>query len=763
MSAPVELASVVREVHLYRRGARVFREAAPPAALGDAELVLSGLPLTLQDDSVRVALVGDTRRTPADVRVELVLPPPSGTLVPPTEEAIFEAVRAIAALEKQLARVDEEQALLAGLSLELPEPREGRPPRPAPGTAWKGWLAHVDQTTTRLVDERATLWEALRDAREARDRLVRARDEARAKERPEDRPVYKSVRLALRGDGPAPTLLRLSYEVVGARWAPSYVLRVARAGDKAELALRAAIAQSTGEAWDRAKLSLSTADLRREQALPELPSLRIGRASAAPPAKGWRPPPQGVDELFEPFDLAQEALPVAEGAALPQGFAVPTSTGGLPGGGGAAKAKGGKKRAKESWPESPPPPPPAPMMPPPSPRPPARPMAAPAPAPSVSRSMAPPPAGAVAPMADKLRAKSASMFGAIGAGSAPRERQEESLAAMPMASMDMDEESGAFDDSDGALDKFDESDESTGVGLRASGVPAEALLRYGELSMTGPTPGPWPRGRLRPLSAEDRVTGLGDEAVRAVRAALSRAESFSHHALSAELPAGCVDPASLELDFDHRWEAEGLVDVPSDGAAHTVPLLAREAPIRTRLVVVPRESTDAVRLATLQNPLQAPLLSGPCEVYLAGEYLTTAPIRTVPGGAELSIGLGVEEALKVARNARYTEEKHGMLGGGLSLLHEVSIELGSRLSAKIEVEVRERLPLVEPNRVKEIEVVEGPHEPKFDKWDQADRDPIEGGRRVVVTLEPGADRVLTFRYTVKIDGKNELVGGNRRD
>lgn len=257
--------------------------------------------------------------------------------------------------------------------------------------------------------------------------------------------------------------------------------------------------------------------------------------------------------------------------------------------------------------------------------------------------------------------------------------------------------------------------------------------------------------------------GQGDFAVRAVRAALERADDLADEALDAELPAGCVDPASLELDFDHSWQAEGLVDVPSDGAAHTVPLLAREAPIRTRLVVVPRESTNAVRLASLKNPLQAPLLSGPCEVYLAGEFLTTAPIRTVPAGAELNVGLGVEEALKVARNARYSEEKHGMLGGGLSLLHEISIELGSRLAAKIEVEVRERLPLVEPQRVKEIEVVEGPHEPKFEPWDQADRDPIEGGRRVVVTLEPGADRVLTFRYTVKIDGKNELVGGNRRD
>src|SRR6202012_4401018 len=70
------------------------------------------------------------------------------------------------------------------------------------------------------------------------------------------------------------------------------------------LQLRAAIAQRSGEDWRGVKLSLSTANLERATELPELRSLRIGRAQPAPPKSGWREPPPGLDELFGSFDAS---------------------------------------------------------------------------------------------------------------------------------------------------------------------------------------------------------------------------------------------------------------------------------------------------------------------------------------------------------------------------------------------------------------------------------------------------------------------------
>ena len=63
------------------------------------------------------------------------------------------------------------------------------------------------------------------------------------------------------------------------------------------------MAQRSGEDWRGVRLALSTADLLFDARLPELPSLRFGRAQ--PPAKkGYRAAPPGLDRMFEGHDRA---------------------------------------------------------------------------------------------------------------------------------------------------------------------------------------------------------------------------------------------------------------------------------------------------------------------------------------------------------------------------------------------------------------------------------------------------------------------------
>ena len=102
------------------------------------------------------------------------------------------------------------------------------------------------------------------------------------------------------------------------------------------------------------------------------------------------------------------------------------------------------------------------------------------------------------------------------------------------------------------------------------------------------------------------------------------------------------------------------------------------------------------------------------------------------------------------------------MNGGRSLIHSVEIELASRLSAPMAVEVRECVP-VRADEDEDLEVVDVVSEPEWEVWKQDTIRPLEGGRRWRLTLPPGEERKLTFGYTVKIDSKNELVGGNRRE
>jgi hypothetical protein len=291
--------------------------------------------------------------------------------------------------------------------------------------------------------------------------------------------------------------------------------------------------------------------------------------------------------------------------------------------------------------------------------------------------------------------------------------------------------------------------------------PEGALLSYGDLVLAS-----WEestrRGRLRRSGWKDRLVGLpADHADRAARQ-VALAESQARAVGSQGLPPGTTRVEDSTGLYDHRYQAEGLVDVPNDGQFHNVPLFSQDAPIETRLVVVPREGDQAVRLALLKNPLDRPLLEGPADIYLEDEFLVTSPLRTVPATGELKLGLGVEPALKVARNSHFDEEVHGLLGGGVTLRHRVEIEVASRLPEAAVVEVRERVPIQDEHN-KDIEITVVGAEPPWEDYDQHETSLIEGGKRWIVSLPAGQSKKLKFGYTVRIDGKNELVGGNRRE
>src|SRR5690606_24484254 len=65
----------------------------------------------------------------------------------------------------------------------------------------------------------------------------------------------------------------------------------------------------SGEDWRGVKLVLSTAAPMTWTELPELPSIRIGRAQPPPPARaGFRPAPQGAGALFSDYDRDRMSL-----------------------------------------------------------------------------------------------------------------------------------------------------------------------------------------------------------------------------------------------------------------------------------------------------------------------------------------------------------------------------------------------------------------------------------------------------------------------
>jgi hypothetical protein len=225
-------------------------------------------------------------------------------------------------------------------------------------------------------------------------------------------------------------------------------------------------------------------------------------------------------------------------------------------------------------------------------------------------------------------------------------------------------------------------------------------------------------------------------------------------------PTGAADPQSSRGMFDHQFDADGAVDVPSSGETHRVRLLAKPAKSRMAFRCVPLEDERVFREVEIENPLNAPLLPGPVDVFMDGALLITSAVNAVDRGGTIRFGLGEEQRLRVVRNVRAREESKGMFKGGTAMEHEVSYEAASSLAGDVELELVDRLPVSDD---KEIEVELVSTEPKAEKYDQAERGHhVKGGLRWKLSVKAGATVKAKLVYRIGFDKDFELVGGNRR-
>jgi uncharacterized protein (TIGR02231 family) len=233
------------------------------------------------------------------------------------------------------------------------------------------------------------------------------------------------------------------------------------------------------------------------------------------------------------------------------------------------------------------------------------------------------------------------------------------------------------------------------------------------------------------------------------------------HKLDNLRPSKLVDPLVSRGDFDHQYDAAGRADVPADGIPHRVSVGTSPVEPKLRWRTVPREAAEVYREAELANPFSGPLLAGPVDVYLDGTLLVATELaRAMDRGASLAVGLGVDERLRVARNARTTEETAGLLGGKIVVDTEVTIELRSALGFAADVEVLDRIPVTSES---EMTIEDAGAKPPAEPYEQRPESPIEGGRRWKVKLAPSGGAKIAFRYRVSFSSKQEIVGGNRRD
>ncbi|MFO7564731.1 MAG: DUF4139 domain-containing protein [Enhygromyxa sp.] len=756
MSALVDLHSQVRAVTVYRRGAMVTR-AAELVREGEgfpARLQLVGLPLSLDDSSVRVeveAVQADAERAlpiAGDLRVTLAVPQNDAQLAPPSDEELEQAKLELALIRGELEQLIQAEARLARLQPGARgRPEKGKPPALSPTAARLELLSFRRERAEQLAEkiqaqrERERLAKQRLASLQERERLASTQRNARTYE------LRKAAVLELNPDhSSGPNLvervrIKLHYFVPGARWAPAYTLRLDRSMRRASLELRAMVGQASGEDWRDVALTLSTALPQQWTELPKLESQRIGRRQPPPAKTGWRPPPVGADQLYADFDRGLgEPL-----AGLDDDFGVDEGEQPEPADEGFSLAKHEEQVLREDAEEMArsrrPAPPPGPPPPPPS-------FAAPAPGapPPMSRSMPTPDRAAMAPPETMMR---------------PQAKRSGGLGAM----LDGAVELMAATVAGGAAASYDEPSATFGMPPKPKPKPellaGRELLDYGRLRLYPADDSR--RGSLRRIDARVLYQQLSVESLE-IELAISQIDAAMASARTLErapAPEGHRWPSS-EGGFDYAYVADGPCDLSSDGQFHSLPVDLREAEATPRYIAVPRETQDVFRIVALRNPLAAPLLPGPADVYVAGKFALSSALELTPIGGRIELGLGVEQAIKIARNVSFSEESSGMFKRNLGLRHTIEIEVANHLDEPATVELRERLPTPAEAQADDIKVEIEQVEPQWEDYEPKDP-PLEGGRRWIVEVPGHQQRELVATWVITIPNNHQLIGGNRRE
>jgi hypothetical protein len=702
-------------VTIYREGAVCTRKASLVGPVPRAVRVV-GLPLGLVPGSVRARVsAGPPELRVLDVRAVFDVQLGEAADASVEERARDAAKAEVGRLESALERLTEELRELSRLRPRRPEPRAPDAPRPVPVEAALALASFADERMGVLHAEQLTHEQALTIAREALAQAESRLAEASPKARTRRAKVTRALAVSLSAAVPGAVELELEYQVPGVRWAPSYSLRLDADLSGGALRMRASVAQDTGEDWTGIALSLSTAALAQRTDAPELASLRVGRAAPEPRKAGFRAAPSGLEELFADHDQS-----------------APSSL---------RSAEARRPRDEGMRPRAPALPSPSVVL-----------EAPPAPRAIVSKaSFLPeldgaPPDAMPGMLAMRMPPPGASLGGGDGSGV----RAKRSMAA-PEVQASLEDDGMTTGD---LLGGQPEAPPASHFAL------SEGLLDYGALELAGPED-TLRRGRLIRVERLGVTYAVGVH-VEVVMSLVTESQRRARRLRELELPPRCVPVASQEL-FDFRYDCAAPVEVPSSGRWSMVPVTDCRVDLSMEYLCVPAVEAKVFRTLAIANTTANAWLPGPVDVLVGDAFLLATSLPAlVPGARGVRLGLGVEEALKVARTTRFFETKGGVFGGTIVLEHEARVELNNRLSLPVSIEVRERVPQPDADE-KDIKVEEVRVEPPWEALEgPIDGVLVEGLRRWRVKVPAGQRLTLLSEVHVRIPADQMLVDGNRR-
>ncbi len=234
--------------------AQVTRTMTRTLQKGKYTLVFDDLPYRIDQNSVQ--LNGDGPVTLVDVKFKkrqyTITPDEKLRALDQEKQKLLDTLTDI---DDRIKQAKSEKGFIEKISVRLTTTAEKAPP---PQLDPAKWVKMVEFYRTKLSALDKEIRQAERDKRQHKNRLdaVQRKINQLGHNRHKTKNQVHAVILV---NKPGKINLKLSYMVRGPSWRPVYDLRVSTGKKKMNITYHAVIRQSTGENWDKVKVSLSTA------------------------------------------------------------------------------------------------------------------------------------------------------------------------------------------------------------------------------------------------------------------------------------------------------------------------------------------------------------------------------------------------------------------------------------------------------------------------------------------------------------------------
>lgn len=334
-AAEIAVDAPIVAVTVYPQGASVTRSLSFSAPAGESVLVLTGLPASMDAQSLRV-------EAPADLGVEVrSVETRSRPADPAADPARVAQMAELERLQDRIDGLDDRLEALRGrrgfletMATELPRGYSRQIGEGAANTAqWAEAAAALGTSLAAVNDEiRAVLIDqrALQREKEEKEGALAEMAE------PSDR---LDVRIEIAATAPVSGSLTIGHRVGEARWVPAYDAHLTTGADGSEpriqLIRRAEVVQDTGEDWNGVSLTLSTTRATGGVRAPDMQEALVQLLSPTTSSRDESDGRAAANEPSSPISdaLAQEREAIPEFGDFRADFRVPTAVSLASGGG----------------------------------------------------------------------------------------------------------------------------------------------------------------------------------------------------------------------------------------------------------------------------------------------------------------------------------------------------------------------------------------------------------------------------------------------